>query len=31
MSSPIPSDISQNDTKILEEQYYKMQQRHEEK
>jgi len=31
MSSPAPSDISQNDAKILEKQWQKMQQRHEEK
>jgi len=30
MSSPAPSDISQNDTKILEKQWQEMQQRHEE-
>ena len=30
MSSPIPSDISQNDTKVLEKQRQVMQQRHEE-
>ena len=28
MSSPIFSDISQNDTEMLEEQYFEMQQRH---
>ena len=30
MSSPAPSDISQNDTEILEKQQQKMQPRHEE-
>ena len=30
MSSPIPSDISQNDTKILEKQWQEMQWRHKE-
>jgi len=30
MSSPIPSDISQNDTEILEKQRQEMQQRHKE-
>ena len=31
MSSPIPSDISQNDTEILEEQHCKIQRRHKKK
>jgi len=31
MSSPAPSDISQNDTEILEKQWQEMQRRHEEK
>ena len=31
MSSPAPSNISQNDTKILEKQWQEMQQRHKEK
>jgi len=30
MSSPAPSDISQNDAKALEKQWQEMQQRHEE-
>ena len=30
MSSPTPSNISQNDTKILEKQWQEMQQRYEE-
>jgi len=30
MSSPAPSDISQNDAKILEKQWQEMQRRHEE-
>jgi len=30
MSSPAPSDISQNDTKVLEKQWQEMQRRHEE-
>jgi len=30
MSSPTPSDISQNDAEILEKQWQEMQQRHEE-
>jgi len=30
MSSPVPSDISQNDAEILEKQQQEMQQRHEE-
>jgi len=30
MSSPAPSDISQNDAKVLEKQWQEMQQRHEE-
>jgi len=30
MSSPAPSDISQNDAKILEKQWQEIQQRHEE-
>ena len=29
MSSPVPSDISQNDAKVLEKQWKEMQQRHE--
>ena len=30
MSSPAPSEISQNDAKVLEKQQQEMQQRHEE-
>jgi len=30
MSSPAPSDISQNNAKVLEKQWQEMQQRHEE-
>jgi len=30
MSSPTPSDISQNDTKILKKQWQEMQRRHKE-
>jgi len=30
MSSPVPSDISQNNAKVLEKQWQEMQQRHEE-
>jgi len=30
MSSPVPSNISQDDTEVLERQWQEMQQRHEE-